>query len=344
MKKVLTMIVILIITIAMVFVVSCKETVEEPAEETVEEPAEEVEPFKIASAIMNLAWPWFLGTIEGMENKIEEIGNIDFTWEDSTFDINTQVQQLENFAQLGVDGIIIYPVDAKAIIPTMVDISKKGIKIIVCDYPQVTDKDSDIVWETFIGHDFLEMGKAAGKIAVDYLKSAGIDDPVCAWISIPATGQSAIDRFEGFRDVVLEEFPNAQVIEQGDSTGTRDSAQSTFENLLQVTPYIDIVSGHNDSVVLGAYGAAETQGRDEMKFIGLAGDKEVLGFLQDGNPRWIGEVLQDPVVLGETAIIAMVKVLNGEELDDKYPLPLPVGLTPETINDYDWHDWEWLGD
>ena len=345
MKKLLTMIVILIITIAMVTVFGCKtETVEETAEEeAVEESVEEAEPLYIASAIMNLAWPWFLGTVEGMENKIEELGNIDFTWEDSAFDINTQVQQLENFAQLGVDGVIVYPVDAKAIIPTMVDLSKKGIKIVVCDYPQVTDKDSDIVWETFVGHDFREMGRAAGIIAVDYLKSAGIDNPVCAWVSIPATGQSSIDRFEGFRDVVLEEFPNAEVIEQGDISGSRDSAQSTFENLLQVTPHIDVVSGHNDSVVLGAYGASETQGRDEMKFIGLAGDKEVLGFLKDGNPQWIGEVLQDPVVLGEAAMDAMVRALGGEELDDSYPIPLPEGLTPDTINDYDWQDWEWLG-
>ena len=345
MKKLLTMIVILIITIAMVTVFGCKtETVEETAEEeAVEESVEEAEPLYIASAIMNLAWPWFLGTVEGMENKIEELGNIDFTWEDSAFDINTQVQQLENFAQLGVDGVIVYPVDAKAIIPTMVDLSKKGIKIVVCDYPQVTDKDSDIVWETFVGHDFREMGRAAGIIAVDYLKSAGIDNPVCAWVSIPATGQSSIDRFEGFRDVVLKEFPNAEVIEQGDISGSRDSAQSTFENLLQVTPHIDVVSGHNDSVVLGAYGASETQGRDEMKFIGLAGDKEVLGFLKDGNPQWIGEVLQDPVVLGEAAMDAMVRALGGEELDDSYPIPLPEGLTPDTINDYDWQDWEWLG-
>lgn len=305
--------------------------------------------YKIGGAIMNLGWPWFLGTIDGMENyaevyKSENGKTLELQFEDGKFDINTQITQLENMAQMGVDGIVIFPVDAKAIIPTMVKLSEQGIKLVVADYPQTPDSEEDIVWETFVGHDFRDMGRVAGEIAVEELKKINKDNPTLVYVSITSAGQSSIDRFEGFSEVVMKEFPNAQIINEGDANGTRNSAQTLFENVLQRNKEIDIVSGHNDDVVLGAYNAAIGAQRDgEIKFIGMAGSKEVLQFIQEGNESWIGEVLQDPIVLGEVALEALMKSLNGEELDETYPLPKPEAITPANIKDFNWQEWSWLG-
>ena len=70
----------------------------------------------------------------------------------------------------------------------------------------------------------------------------------------------------------------------------------------------------------------------------------VLGWLQDANESWLGEVLQNPVVLGYQATDAIIKVLlDNEELPEKYDLPEPEVITPSNISDYDWKNWEWLG-
>lgn len=304
----------------------------------------ESEKYLIGGAIMNLGWPWFYGVMEGMENVAKARGDVELVFADGKFDISTQIQQLEDMAQLGVDGIVICPVDGKAIIPTMVELSKKGIKIVVADYPQSPEKPEDIVWETFVGHDFRAMGEVAGEIAVKYLKKANIEKPVVAYITIPPSGQASVDRYEGFVSTILEHFPNAEVIEQGDPTGTMNSSQTLFENLLMTTPRIDVVCGHNDAVVLGAYNAAVTLGRDkEIRFIGMAGMKDVLQYIAGGNPSWLGEVLQDPVVLGEVALKALLEALEGKELPDRYPLPRPQAITPENIDQFDWENWKWLG-
>ena len=139
--------------------------------------------------------------------------------------------------------------------------------------------------------------------------------------------------------------PNAKIIEEGDTgAGTRDSAQTLMENVLQRESVIDVVCGHNDAEVVGAYNAAVAQGREEIKFIGIAGDKDVLGWLEEGNEAWLGEVLQDPVVLGYQATDAMIKVLmDKEERPEKYDLPDPEVITKENIKDYDWKNWKWLG-
>lgn len=300
----------------------------------------------IGGAIMNYAWPWFLGTIEGMEQEAENHDDkvITFDFNDGQNDINQQINQLENMAQKGIDGLVIFPTDTKAIIPTMVNLHEQGIKIVVGDYPQSPDSEEEIVWETFVGHDFKAMGEVAGRIAVEDLKERGIEEPTVVYLSLPSSGEASNDRFAGFSETIKDEFPNANVIEEGDAEGTRNSSQTLFENVLQRQSDVDIVSGHNDSLVLGAYSAAVSSGKDnDIGFIGMAGDKEVLAHIQDGNESWIGQVLQDPIVLGETALKALLESLDGAELDDTYPLPEPEAITPDNISDYDWENWEWLG-
>lgn len=314
-----------------------------PSEKEVQKNEDEL---LIGGAIMNYAWPWFLGTIDGMEQEAEKQDEktITFEFQDGQNNINTQINQLENMAQKGIDGLVIFPTDTKALIPTMVKLHEKGIKIVVGDYPQTPDSEDEIVWETFVGHDFKAMGEVAGRIAVEHLKKQGNDTPTVVYLSLPSSGEASNDRFEGFSETIQAAFPKANIIEEGDAEGSRNSSQTLFENVLQRQKDVDIVSGHNDALVLGAYSAAVSSGKDkDIRFIGMAGDKEVLKHIQDGNESWIGEVLQDPVVLGETALKALLDSLNGAELDERFPLPEPEAITPDNIADFDWENWEWLG-
>lgn len=305
------------------------------------------EPVLIGGSIMSLAYPWFLGAQVGMENwaKDHKDANVKFQFEDSNMDVQTCITKLENMSAAGAKGIVIFPPDAKAIIPTMVDLNKnKGIKFVVGDYPQQPDDPSQAVWSTFVGHDMKALGVEAGNIAVNYLKTLGKEDPTVLYISRPQSGQVSQDRLDGFSSTVLAAFPKAKIINEGDAgAGDKNSAQDLMDNILQKQKKIDLVCGHNDAEVLGAYNAAVGAGRDkEMKFIGIAGDKEVLGYIEQGTP-WIGEVLQDPVVLGYTAMDCLWKAMNGEKLPEKFALPKPEGITPDNIKNYDWKNWSWLG-
>lgn len=305
------------------------------------------EPVLIGGSIMTLAYPWFLGAQVGMENWAKEHpeANVKFQFEDSNMDVQTCITKLENMAAAGAKGIVIFPPDAKATIPTMVDLNKnKGIKFVVGDYPQQPDDPSQAVWSTFVGHNMKALGEEAGRVAVNYLKTLGKDNPTVLYISRPQSGQVSQDRFDGFASVIKESFPKAKIIEEGDAgAGDKNSAQDLMDNILQREKTIDVVCGHNDAEVLGAYNSSVGADRaDGMKFIGIAGDKEVLTYIEEGK-HWIGEVLQDPVVLGYAAVEALWKAIQDEKLPEKYELPKPTAITPENIKDYDWKNWSWLG-
>lgn len=307
--------------------------------------------YKIGVSIMELtAYPWFQGVVDGCNQWVEENAekqgvNIEFAFEDSRSDVQTMLTNLDNMQVAGCDGIILFPADASSAIPTMKECVSNDIPVIVGDFVQEPASESDVVWSTFVGHDMKALGRKAGETAVEYLDTLGKSDPVCLFITRPTSGQASSDRFEGFKETVLAAYPDATIIEEGDTgAGTRDSAQTLMENILQRESTIDVVCGHNDAEVVGAYNAAVAQGRDEIKFIGIAGDIDVLGWIEDGNEAWLGEVLQDPVVLGYQATDAMIKVLKDhEELPDKYDLPEPEVITNQNVKEYDWKNWKWLG-
>ncbi len=303
---------------------------------------------KIGVSIMELtAYTWYLGVIDGCEQwaKDHPDAGFVFQFEDSRSDVSTMLANIDNLVTWGAKGIILFPADPSSAIPTMKGYIAQGIPFVIGDYQQQPASEEDIVWETFVGHDFKALGTKSGEVAVEYLKTLGKDDPVCLFITRPTSGQVSADRFIGFSEAVLAAFPNATIIEEGDvGAGSRDSSQSLMENILQRESVIDVVSGHNDAEVIGAYNAAVAAGRDnEIKFIGIAGDKDVLTYVTEGNPAWLGEVLQNPVDLGYQTTEAMYRALVlGEDLELIWALPLPEAITPANVTEYDWQSWSWL--
>lgn len=341
-----------IILVASMLLVSCQPASEPEVEQpVVEEPAVEEpqasEPIKIGVSIMELsAYTWYLGVIDGVNQFAADHPdvNFEFQFEDSRSDVQTMLNNIENLVTAGAQGIILFPADPNSAIPLMKQYVEQGIPFVIGDYEQQPASDDDIVWETYVGHDMKALGTVAGEIAVEYLRTLGKDDPVALFVSRPTSGQVSQDRVDGFSEAILAEFPNAKIIVEGDvGAGSADSSQSLVENILQREPVIDVVSGHNDAHVRGAYLAAVAANRTEIKFIGIAGAVEVLTYIAEGNEAWIGEVLQDPVVLGYQAMDAIYRVLVlGEEIPLKYDLPQPEAITPDNIHEYDWENWSWL--
>ena len=190
------------------------------------------------------------------------------------------------------------------------------------------------------------LGVKAGEVAVEYLKTLGKDDPVCLYISVPTSGQVSQDRYDGFAETVLAAFPNAKIIDEGDTGAhNRDSAQTLVENILQRESVIDVVCGHNDAEVVGAYNAAVAQGRDEIRFIGIAGDIDVLNWIPERQRSLAG---RSPAGSGRPGLSGYRRYVSRARSGRDAPptsmiCPNPEAITPANIADYAWQSWGWLG-
>lgn len=306
-----------------------------------------METYKVGVSIMGMSkFKWFSGIVDGCvewnEQRGSELGiRFEFRFLDSHAQSEVMRENLEELVAWRPDGILVFPVDDSTAIPIMKKGREQGITFVLGDYLQSCSSPDDCVWATFVAHNMYELGAAAGRIAAG---NVGEAEPTLLFVSNFDWGQSAIDRFKGFRDAVLQAIPQAKVLCASDiQKTTYDSVADVVAGILQQEGPVDIVCGHNDALVIDCYRTFQELGAHETKFIGIAGDRQVLAWIEEGNPAWIGEVVQDSAVLGFHACEALYRAMVlGEKLPEEYELPKPLGITKQNIGTFDWKNVSWL--
>ena len=105
---------------------------------------------------------------KGVEDKCKELGYEFVPLMPSETKAELQVEALDNAVIKGLDGLVIMPIDARALGPSLDAAQAKGIPVVVVDatvnHPSV---------KAFIGTDNLEAARMAGRYIVDKVKGQG---------------------------------------------------------------------------------------------------------------------------------------------------------------------------
>jgi len=171
----------------------------------------------------------------------------------------------------------------------------------------------------FIGGDNREIGRAAGRYAVDYLGGSGkaTGKVVEIWGGMAST--PAQDRHEGFMEMIRLE-PGIELLNRRqDGDWKQDLGYEIMEQALEQHPQIDLVYAHNDPMAYGAYRAAQDQNREaEIAFLGIDG-------IPAEGVRWVHEGILTATFLymtpGKEAIRQALHYLKGESTPKRLTLP-----------------------
>ena len=74
---------------------------------------------------------WEIKTV-GMQDAAEEFG-AEFTYKYADGDLQQEVDDIENFVEMGVDYIIVGPCNSEGIVPVIEEAQSKGVAIGTCD-------------------------------------------------------------------------------------------------------------------------------------------------------------------------------------------------------------------
>jgi ribose transport system substrate-binding protein len=173
----------------------------------------------------------------------------------------------------------------------------------------------------FMGADNTKAGEIAGKHVGDALKAEN-DCDYTAVVTLDTKGAGATT--EARVNGMIAGFEQAcGKIDQAkfrslDVGGTTDLAVTKFgDQLSALAPGgIIVVLSLNDDMSLGAFAAARTAGREaELRLAGQGADptswKEIAC-----NPQWLADTAYFPERYGEILIPAVVKLLNGETVEE----------------------------
>lgn len=303
MKKIVAIFLILLIGVS-VFAAGTKEA--------------QKEKYVLGITLMSLRHPFFQEMKEGMEKLANEDPNLIIRITDADFDSGIQSNQINDFIQQKVDGIVITPCDSKALGPSVQKAINAGIPVVTVD---VAAEGADVV--THVASDNVRGGEIAAGLMIGALKERGLSEGVV--VIVDHTGvTSTQQRNEGFRKVMSKELPNIQ-LEVFDAVGQRDKAMSVSEDAMQRFG-LRLVGffGVNDDTSLGALSAVERANRlSNISIVGYDAGDESRAAIMAG--KIVGNTIQLPAEMGRMGIEALLSYIKGERTEFPNFMPVPVG-------------------
>ena len=240
-------------------------------------------------------------------------------------DRTAQIQVVEDFVVRGVDGIVLMPLDERALVAPARDATARGIPVIVAD--------SDLAWDeriSFVATDNERGGRIGGEKLVELLGGSG---KVLLLRYLEGSASTAA-REKGFLAAAAE-HAGLEVVSSNQHAGaSTESAYQASENLLNRFPELDGIFCSNESASAGMLLALRDAGRaGTVKFVGFDASEQLVEGLEAGHIDAL--VLQDPIAIGDRSVRAMVAHLGGEaveaRIDTGVHLATPHNLADEQI-------------
>ncbi len=232
-------------------------------------------------------------------------------------DREQQIQVVEGFISQGVKGLVLAPLDSRALKRPVEEAAQAGIPTVIFD----SALEPPHVAVSYVSTDNGKGGRLAGKRMGELLKGKG----TVLMLRYQEGSASTEEREAGFL-AELKAFPGITVISSDQYAGpTRDTAKRASENLLnRFANRVDGIFASNESATAGMLLALQDIGKaGAITFVGFDYSASFLDPLRKGEIK--GFVVQNPVNMGYLSVKTMVAHLQ------KQPVPASVDTGVELV-------------
>ncbi len=242
-------------------------------------------------------------------------------------DLKGQVDVVEGMIAQGVAGIVLAPLNDKALVnPVKAAVAAK-IPVVVFD-SDLAGKD----YVSFVATDNAGAGKLAAQHMAELLGGRG----KVVVLRYQEGSASTAAREAGFLSTIREAHQDVVIVSDNQYGGaTTESAFSAGENLLAANKAaeggVDGVFCPNESTTFGMLLALQKAGLDgKVKLVGFDASEKLLKGLRGGQID--GLVVQSPFAMGETAVRTVVASLRGQKVEARIDTGVRV-VTKKNLDD-----------
>ncbi len=209
--------------------------------------------------------PWRVQFNKDLRAEAALHENVELLIADANDRTEKQVADVENFIRQEVDAILISPKESAGLTGVVEQATDAGIPVFVLD--RNVDTDKFVQW---VGGDNVQIGRAAGKFALEMLGGAGSAAGTVVEIWGGLGTQPAHDRSNGFHEAFENEDGVTFLLDKQSADWKQDQAYDIMATALRTHEDITMVYGHNDPMAYGAFLAAKDAGREkDIIFIGV---------------------------------------------------------------------------
>lgn len=234
-------------------------------------------------------------------------------------DRELQVQVVEGFVSQGVNGIVLAPLDNRALVRPVEEAQRAGVPTVIIDSALESNATT-----SFVATDNREGGMLAADRLGELLGGKG----KVILLRYQEGSASTQDREDGFIQELKSKYPNIELLSSDQHAGaSRDTAKRASENLL--TSFGDDVQGiftPNESSTAGMLLALQDMGKaGKIKFVGFDASDTFIEAMHANQLH--GIVVQNPFNMGYLGVRTMVDSLRGKQVEKR----IDTGVTMVTL-------------
>ncbi|MBX3608046.1 MAG: ABC transporter substrate-binding protein [Piscinibacter sp.] len=215
---------------------------------------------------------WRTANTESIKSAAKEAG-IELKFSDAQQKQENQIKAIRSFIAQKVDVIAFSPVVESGWGTVLREAKAAKIPVILSDRA-VNEKD-DSLWVSFMGSDFVEEGRKAGRWLLENYKGQG--DVNIVELQGTVGSAPAIDRKKGFEEIIKAQ-PRFKIIRSQTGDFTRAKGKEVMEAFLKAEgKKINVLYAHNDDMAIGAIQAIEEAGMKPAKDITIISIDAVKG-------------------------------------------------------------------
>lgn len=252
---------------------------------------------------------WRTANTKSIQDSAADVG-FDLKFSDAQQKQENQIKAIRSYIQQKVDVIAFSPVVESGWDTVLKEAKDANIPVILVD--RAVDSQDESLYVSFIGSDFVEEGRKAGRWLVDQFKDSKETINI---VELQGTTGSAPanDRKAGFEEIIKDQA-NLQVVASQTGDFTRAKGKEVMQAFLKANPDIDVLYAHNDDMALGAIQAIEAAGLkpgEDIIIISVDAVKDGMIAASEGKINFIVEC--NPM-LGPQLMEMVQNVVDGVEI------------------------------
>ncbi|MCT7373814.1 sugar ABC transporter substrate-binding protein [Chelativorans salis] len=270
----------------------------------------------------------------GMQDYADEMDDVELQVEDAQNDVGKQLNQIQNFIASGVDAVIVNPVDTDATVAMTKAAADAGVPLVYVNREPV-NVDELPENQAFVASDERESGTLETQEICRLLKEQGKGDGAKIVVMMgELSNQAARQRTQDIHDVIAtDECSFMEIVEEQTANWNRTEAADLMTNWLSAGLEFDALVSNNDEMAIGAIQSMKAAGisMDEMLVGGVDATQDALAAMAAGDLDVT--VFQDAAGQGKGAVDTALKLVRGEEVDQKVYIPFQL-VTPENMEKF----------
>jgi ribose transport system substrate-binding protein len=240
-------------------------------------------------------------------------------------DRTAQIQVVQQFVGQGVSGIVVAPLDSKALLQPIELAGSQHIPVVIMDSALDGQVGKDFV--SFVATDNHKGGQMAGEQLAKILSNTG-----SVVLLRYAEGSASTEAREaGFLEAIAK-YPDIKLLVQNRYGGaTADSAAKAALNMIDQIKQADGIFTPNESTTNGMLAALQTAGlAGQKKFVGFDATSQLVKSLENGEVQAL--IAQNPYKMGYECVKTLADSIRGKAVDQRVDTGVFL-ITKENLND-----------